>query len=78
MTKELADEFVKHEIYDDSIKPPLATNKMDEEGYNNISTRVFPEVKPFINMINNTKGPFSLHMTLDYHGEAEKYKLYEN
>jgi len=29
-------------------------------------------------MIDNTKGPFSLHMTLDYHGEAENYKLYEN
>lgn len=52
------------------------TGLIDEKGYNNISDSVFPDYKPFVNMINNTKGPFSLHMTLDYHGEAENYKLY--
>jgi hypothetical protein len=53
-------------------------NQLNETGYNNISTRIFPKVKPFVNMIDNTKGPYSMHFTLDYNGEAEKYKLYEN
>lgn len=51
---------------------------MDESGYNNISFNVFPKVKPHVNLIDNTIGPFSLHFTLDFHGEAENYKLYEN
>ena len=55
-----------------------ATKWIDEDGYNKLSTTVFPEVKPYINMIDNTKGPFSLHFTLDINGEADNYKLYEN
>lgn len=55
-----------------------ATKWIDENGYNNLSTSVFPEVKPYVNMIDNSKGPFSLHFTLDLHGEADNYKFYEN
>ena len=74
----LETEFKRAEIYDNSTTPPLATNLIDEKGYNNISAKIFPKVLPYINMINNTKGPFSLHFTLDFHGEAENYPLYEN
>jgi len=68
-------EFSAHELKNKDGSP---TGWIDEEGYNNISYTVFPEVKPYINMIDNTKGPFSLHFTLDFHGEAENYKLFEN
>ena len=57
---------------------PLPTGVIGETGYNAISDAVFPLVKPFINMVDNTKGPFSLHFTLDLHGEAENYKLFKN
>ena len=75
MTANLKTLFEAHEIKDST---GLLTGKLDESGYNNISSRVFPKVKPHINMIDNTLGPFSLHLTLDKHGEAANYKLYEN
>ena len=32
--------------------------KLDEADYNKISFELFPKVKPYVNMIDNTKGPF--------------------
>lgn len=29
-------------------------------------------------MIDNTKGPYSLHLTMDPAGEAKKYQYFEN
>lgn len=37
-----------------------------------MSESIFPKVKPVVNMIDNKKGPFSLHFTLDK-AEAAKY-----
>ena len=42
-----------------------------------MSESIFPRVKPVVNMIDNKKGPFSLHFTLNK-AEAEKYKIFEN
>ena len=78
MKELLVSEFKKAEIYDNSTKPPTPSNDLDEEGYNIISAKIFPKVKPYINMIDNTKGPYSLHFTLDSNGEAAKYPKYEN
>jgi len=70
----LETEFKKAEIYDNTTKPtPTATGKIDEKGYNTISAMIFPAVKPYINMIDNTKGPYSLHFTLGNATEAAKY-----
>ena len=51
------------------------TGQINETGYNNISDKVFPNVDPYVNMINNTKGPFSFHFTLDL-PDSENYKFY--
>ena len=71
----LTAEFAKHDIKN---KDNTSTGNMDESGYNNISGMVFPIVKPHVNMINNTLGPYSFHLTLDLHGEAENYPTYAN
>lgn len=77
MNATLETEFAAHEIMSNDTVP-LPTGVIGETGYNAISDAVFPLVKPFINMVDNTKGPFSLHFTLDLHGEADNYKLFKN
>lgn len=64
-------EFVKHEINNTDGSP---TGNISETGYNNISSEVFPVVMPYVNLINNSMGPYSFHFTLDLHGEADNYK----
>ena len=32
--------------------------EIDEATYNKFSLDLFPKIKPFVNMIDNTKGPF--------------------
>jgi hypothetical protein len=36
----------------------MKDEKLDEADYNKISFELFPKVKPYVNMIDNTKGPF--------------------
>ena len=34
------------------------SGKLNEATYNKFSSELFPKIKPYVNMIDNTKGPF--------------------
>ena len=37
--------------------------KLEKRTYNKFSSELLPKIKPHVNMIDNTKGPFQLQLT---------------